>query len=210
MEIDVNPYRSLSADIDATEFEEFCLDTLNAYAQREGLNNFSISHNQKVETFDSTYQIDLLAEYTALRCKHKVVVECKKHSRSIERSIVTDLYAKTQSIGAQKAILISTSGFQKDAVKYAGAHGIALWQICDGFIKHVVASAEPKILPHNLMLIEMEKYLPKYFVKEWDCSTDWPYEEIYPTEDMKRRAMEESGVLEKLEQYKQCLDRQTS
>lgn len=208
MEIDINPYRSLNADIDAVEFEKFCLDTLAAYARREGLNNFTISHNQKVQAFDSTYQIDILAEYIALGCKNKVVVECKKHSRSVERSVVTDLYAKTQSIGAQKAILISTSGFQKDAVKYAEAHGIALWQIFDVYIKHIVASAKQEIPPHILMQIEMEKYLPRYFVEEWDCSADWPINEIYPTESMKAEAIEKSGVLEKLKEYKQCLNKQ--
>lgn len=203
MEVDMNPYRSLNADIDAVEFEKFCLDTLSAYAKREGLNDFTIGHNQKVKAFDSTYQIDILAEYTALGCRHKVVIECKKHSRSVERSVVTDLYAKTQSIGAQKAILISTSGFQKDAVKYAGAHGIALWQICDVLIKHIVAYAQPEMPPHILMRIEMEKYLPTYFVKEWDCNADWPRDEIYPTEDMIDQAMEKAGVLELLKEYKQ-------
>ena len=66
MEIDTNPYRCLQANINPTEFEVFCLETLKAYAEREGLQDFEIKHNQKIETYDSTYQIDVLVEYTAL------------------------------------------------------------------------------------------------------------------------------------------------
>ena len=65
-EIDTNPYRSLEAAITPTEFEKFCLETVKAYAQKEGLKDFVILHNQKIEAYDSTYQIDVYAEYTAL------------------------------------------------------------------------------------------------------------------------------------------------
>lgn len=194
MEIDINPYRALNAEIDYVEFEKFCLETLSAYAQREGLNSFTISHNQRVETFDSTYQIDVMAEYTALGCKNKVIVECKKYSRNVERSVVTDLYAKTQSIGAQKAILISTSGFQKGAVKYAEAHGIALWQICHAQIKHIVNSVNQDFSMYRRVQLAANAYLPKYFMLQWDCLADWPYEEIYPTSEMRKRAFEKAAV----------------
>ena len=194
MEIDINPYRALNAEIDAVEFEKFCLETLTAYAKSEGLSNFAINHNQKIEAHDSTYQIDIWAEYTALGCKNKVIVECKKHSRSIERSVVTDLYAKTQSIGAQKSIFISTSGFQADAVKYAEAHGIALWQICDVRIKHITASANRAVPLHVLMQIATEEYLPDYFMLQWDCAADWPYEEIFPTLEMRKDAVKKAAL----------------
>lgn len=81
MEIDTNPYRCLQANINPTEFEVFCLETLKAYAEREGLQDFEIKHNQKIETYDSTYQIDVLVEYTALGCHNKVIVECKHHNK---------------------------------------------------------------------------------------------------------------------------------
>lgn len=183
-EFDFNPYRELPVRITPIEFEQFCMETLRAYAEREALQNFEIKHNQKVDAYDSTYQIDVLAEYTALGCKHTIIIECKKHSRSIERAVVAELYAKLQSIGAQKAILISTSGFQSDAVKYAKIHGIALWQICDRIIKHMSAAASRDLPPHILYQLEMEQYLPKYIMLDWDCDADYPYDELYPTEDM--------------------------
>ena len=184
MEYDFNPYRELPVRISPEEFEHFCMETLKAYAAEEGLQDFEIKHNQKVEAPDSTYQIDVLAEYTALGCKNIVIVECKKHSRSIERSVVAELYAKLQSIGAQKGILISTSGFQSDAVKFANVHGIALWQICDRMIKHMSAAASRELPPYILYQLEVEQHLPKFIMLNWDCNADYPYNELYPTEDM--------------------------
>lgn len=192
MECVINPYRELSANIAPEEFELFCLKTLEAYAEKESLKQFAIKHNQKIKAYDSTYQIDILAEYTALGCKHTVVVECKKHTRSVERSVVAELYAKINSIGANKGILISTSGFQSDAVKYAKAHGIALWQICDRTIKHIMASANRIISPAKMFEFEVERYLPQHFMIEWDCEADYPYSELFPTKEMYAFAQEKA------------------
>ena len=184
METVINPYRELTADITPTDFEKFCMETLRAYAKEQSLPDFEIKHNQKIETHDGTYQIDILAEYTALGCKNIVIAECKKYTRSIERKLVTELYAKIQSIGAQKGILMSTSGFQSGAVQFAKEHGIALWQIVNHEIRHFAASGNPIIPEHMLYQIELEKHLPKYMVMEWDCASDYPYHEIYPTQEM--------------------------
>ena len=66
MAMDINPYRELDANISSTDFEIFCLNTLKAYADREGLKDFSIKHNQKLKADDGTYQIDAVAEYLSL------------------------------------------------------------------------------------------------------------------------------------------------
>ena len=190
MKMDINPYRELPANITPQDFELFCMETIKAYAEKQGLNDYIVKHNEKIETHDSTYQIDVLVEYMLLGCNHTIVVECKKHSHSIKRAVVTDLYTKVQSIGAQKGILISTAGFQSDAVKFAEAHGIALWQICDRNIKHISASANPGISLERLFILEAEKYLPKYIMKEWDCAADFPYRELYPTQEMYSAAFE--------------------
>ena len=194
-EIDTNPYRSLEAAITPTEFEIFCLETVKAYAEREGLKDFVIKHNQKIEAYDSTYQIDVLAEYTALGCKNKVIIECKHHSGNIKRTVVTDLDKKIQSIGAQKGIVISTSGFQRDAVKYAEAHGIALWQIIDSSVKHIANCVTQEMYQQMMWRSIVDYYLPKYFVREWDFEYDFPYTEIYPTPQMYKNAEEKAREL---------------
>lgn len=35
-----------------------------------------------------------------------------------------------------------------------------------------------------MLQTEMKRYLPKYFMMEWDCEADYPFNEIYPTPKM--------------------------
>ena len=45
-------------------------------------------------------------------------------------------------------------------------------------------AASRTITSATIWQIEVEKYLPKYFMLEWDCVADYPYDEIYPTQEM--------------------------
>ncbi len=193
MIIDANPYRELETNISATEFELFCLETLKAYAEEEKLKDFVIKHNQKIKSDDGIYQIDVLAEYTALGTKNTILIECKKYHNSVKREIVNALQAKLQSLGAQKGIIISTSGFQTGAVQYAEKHGIALWQVFDNYIKHISASANNHISDTMKLQLEAEKHLPKYFILEWNYSLDFPSTQIYPTEEMQQEAWKKAA-----------------
>lgn len=193
MIIDANPYRELETNISATEFELFCLETLKAYAEKEKLNDFTIKHNQKIKSDDGIYQIDVLVEYTALGTKNTILIECKKYRNSVKKEVVNALQAKLQSLGAQKGIIISTSGFQSGAVQYAEKHGIALWQVFDNYIKHISASANNQMSDYMKLQLEVEKHLPKYFIMEWDYSLDYPITQLYPTEEMQQEAWKEAA-----------------
>lgn len=189
MNRDINPYRSLSADISPTEFEIFCMNTLQAYAIQENLKNFSVSHNQKVESNDGTYQIDVLGEFTIMGTKVKMIVECKKYSRAIEREKICSLYQKQQSLGANKSIFMSTSGYQSGAVMFAKAHGITLIQIVDEFVKYIQNSIQPNL---DILKIQMfvRRQVPNYFALQWDLDSDYPYNEIYPTKEMYKNVID--------------------
>ena len=193
MAIDINPYRSLNANITSEDFEVFCMKTLRAYGERENLSDFTVKHNQKIKAYDGTYQIDVLVEFTALGSKFMVLAECKKKdSRRVERDEASDLYTKVKSIGAHKGILISTTGFQSGTIQFAKMHRLSLWQICDNYIDHVVASGRkdfPDVMKFQLFV---EQYLPKYIMMEWDCDADYPYERVYPTKEMYRVAIEKA------------------
>lgn len=194
MACDVNPYRNLSAEISPIDFEKFCMETLKAYAQRENLTGFSIEHNQIVNAHDGAYQIDAIGGFFALGTKIKLIVECKKYSRPIEREKVSVLFGKQQSLGANKSIFMSTSGFQSGAVQYAKEHGIALIQIIDESVKYIQDSTNMDILAIQALI---RKQLPKFFALQWDCEAGYPYEEIFPTKEMYRKARE--SVKEQIE-----------
>jgi hypothetical protein len=177
-----NPYVDISSIISPVEFEKFCLEILKYYAEKEQLKDFKITHNKKIKKGDETYQIDIYAEYTALNVKNKVIIECKHIKRSLERDEVIVLIDKVRSLGANKGILISTSGFQKGCTIKAKENGIALLQILDKTIKTVVASLPQKT--DNLKRDFYSNY-PPYFVLEYSGEIeDFPDKQIYPTEAM--------------------------
>ena len=73
-----------------------------------------------------------MSRFRALGADFLVLVECKHHKSSIKRETVQVLHSRKQSVGAQKAMLFASSGFQKGALEFAKAHGIALVRVADG------------------------------------------------------------------------------
>ena len=143
MEEPFNPYREQYANMTPVEFEEHCISLLNSLSDFSSIHEVVIEHNRICASDDGEYQIDGYIEYIAFGVKHKVIVECKRHKAPIKRDIVAVLHAKLNSLGAQKGILMSTSGFQQGAITYAKEHGIALLQVLDGSIFRILMSATP-------------------------------------------------------------------
>jgi hypothetical protein len=141
-----------------------------------------ITHNKKIKLDEENYQIDIYAEYSALKVKMKVIIECKHLKRSVERDEVVVLIDKVHTLAAHKGILISTSGFQKGATVKAKKNGIALLQIIDKSIMTITASLPQK--DDNRKLDYFFKY-PPYFVFQYSGQIEnFPDKQIYPTKAM--------------------------
>lgn len=125
--MDANSFYTLTP----TEFELRCKEILAGYAEKERLQNFKISHNEIISAYDTSYQIDVFASFTALGTTFKVLCECKRYKNPVKQETILTLEGKLRSIGAHKGIVISTSSFQRGAIDYANAHGIALIQVSD-------------------------------------------------------------------------------
>lgn len=181
-ELSIDCFSKLTCDISPTDFEIFCMEFLRAYAEKEKLSEFNITHNVKIEATDGIYQIDIYAEFVAMNCKFKVLAECKKYNKSISRDKVEILYSRLQSMGMNKGILISTSGFQSGAIQFAKSHGITLIQVFDKSIDFCVMSANKDIMYERIRQIEYINF-PKYIAKEVidDC---YVTKRVYPTEKM--------------------------
>lgn len=184
--VSINPYRELVANISPTEFEKLCLEILNSYAEAENLSKFSIQHNAHIPTDDGTYQIDVYASFVAMGVEFKVIVECKRYSNPVPREKVAVLNDKVRSLGAHKGIIISTCGFQSGAYEYAKKHGIALLQIIDKRVMHIMNAVKPETEFQKKKIKLMSDWynrLPKFYVKEYS-TMDFPDRTIFPSQDM--------------------------
>src|SRR5512133_1410571 len=113
-----------------TEFELVVKDLLEEAGA--AVTNFKVTGSQVLQASDGDYQIDATAEFEILGAKFVTLVECKRHQDPIKREIVQILEGKLRSLGAHKGMIFSTSGFQKGAVEFARAHGIALVYVQSG------------------------------------------------------------------------------
>lgn len=90
------------------------------------LDSFAVTHLDHRPGPGGEYEFDAVAEFTVLSgARITLLVECKRSARPVEREDVLALWAKLQEVGAHKALVFATCGFQSGAIEFAQAHGIA-------------------------------------------------------------------------------------
>jgi len=136
----IKPWNDNTTKMNSKEFELFVKSLLES--ANEKLYNLEIVHNEKIQNYDGTYQIDITARFKAFGGEFLILIECKHHKNPIKREIVQALHDKIRTIGAQKGMIFSTIGFQKGAIQYASQHGIALVRIDDGKTTYITRSID--------------------------------------------------------------------
>lgn len=128
--MDIIPFEYDPVQLTPTQFEQEVRRVLAQLGQP--LLKFEALHNQVLERPDGDYQIDVLVTFEVLHAEFRVLVECKKHGRPVEREVVQLLFEKLRATGAQKGMVFSTAGFQSGAMRFAREHSIALFHVMDG------------------------------------------------------------------------------
>lgn len=139
-EDDIINLRYPSPDMTPTEFEELVARILRLEGRNiEGL---EVKLHEVLEAPDGSYDIDATARFQALGVDFLVLAEAKMHTNPIKRELVQVLSQKVLSAGAHKGILVSAAPFQRGAISFAAAHGIALIQVVEG--RHTVVQKAAK------------------------------------------------------------------
>lgn len=132
------------ADMSPAEFEQFVVDTLGSITP--DVHDLKVTLHEVVEGNDGTYDMDATMRFRLDGMDFLVLVEAKKHAHPIKREIPQILHQKVQSIGAQKGMVVSTAPFQRGALDFAKAHGIALVTVTEGRFIYETRSAAPRPL----------------------------------------------------------------
>jgi hypothetical protein len=74
-------------------------------------------------------QFDVTVRYKHGLYEYLTVVECKDYSKSVPAEKIDALVTKSRDAHADKAIMVSASGFQNGAVEVAKKHGIQLFSL---------------------------------------------------------------------------------
>jgi hypothetical protein len=91
-----------------------------------------VVHRDVVAAADGSYEIDTTMRFQFAELEFVVLVEAKLQGRPVDRSTAQVLHQKVQSTGAHKGVLVSSSGYQRGALVFAAAHGIALFDYAGG------------------------------------------------------------------------------
>jgi hypothetical protein len=138
----VVPGRNPPADITAAEFEHWVTELYAAIAgEVEGL---QVTPHEVVPGVDGSYDLDATVRFRWGGLAFLVLVEAKRHKNPIKRELVASLHSKVVSTGAQKGVLLATAPFQRGALKFATAHGIALIEVTEGRFSVKTASSGPE------------------------------------------------------------------
>src|SRR6187431_1595578 len=133
------------AALDGKQFETFVADVLRGLGDRLG--DFRLDEQELVVADDGRYRIDITVRFRALDVEFLVLVECKDHTRPVEREEVQILADKKRAAGAHKGMLFSTNGFQRGAIEYAQKHGIALVRVLEGALTYEARASGMERVP---------------------------------------------------------------
>jgi hypothetical protein len=130
------------ADITWSEFEEWVHHTFELAATQPG-EYVRVSFHDRVVGTDGSYVFDATIRCRLAELDLLIIVEAKRHKNPIKRELVQALHSKLLSVGAHKAVMVSTARYQRGALRFAKAHGIALWVITEGRFTIEVRTAGP-------------------------------------------------------------------
>lgn len=120
-----------SVQVTPKEYELQVVEWINNLGME--LTDFKVKHLVHLQGIGGEYEIDAVAEFSIFQGARVVVlIECKRYNRPVERELILSLNSKLLDVGAHKAMIFSTSGFQKGALEYAAAHSIATITFIDG------------------------------------------------------------------------------
>jgi hypothetical protein len=74
-------------------------------------------------------QFDVTIRFKHGLYEYLTVVECKDYSKPVPAEKVDALVTKSRDAGADKAIMVSASGFQEGAIEVAKRHGVQLFTL---------------------------------------------------------------------------------
>jgi hypothetical protein len=86
-----------------------------------------VHHNKKYKGKSGhMHQIDVVAELELAGTSLIIPVECKCYSHKVGIDEIMEFATRIEDIGAHKGIVVTTTGFQSGAVRFAKSKGIAL------------------------------------------------------------------------------------
>lgn len=111
-------------EVTPRQYERQVLDWI--VESENGIEGFEVEQREKIDGAGGEYEIDVVVDFMVFGgAQIRVLVECKRWSRRVNRDQLLAFNSKIEDTGSHKGIVFSTGGFQKGAIDYAAQKGIA-------------------------------------------------------------------------------------
>lgn len=107
-------------------YEIFVRNIVQAILCAQGLETIQVQHDAHIQGISRSHQVDVYWEYRLGGILHRVILNCKRYSSTVEVTDVLTLSGVLADLPGVRGAIITTIGFQRGAVEYARSHQIGL------------------------------------------------------------------------------------
>ncbi|HAS6962852.1 TPA: hypothetical protein I7303_24170 [Vibrio parahaemolyticus] len=126
----------------------------------------NVEHNVKLESIDGDLrQIDILITAKVAGMELKTIVECKDYKSKISVGKIDALHSVMMDVRANKAVMVSKSGFSSGAIKKAKRLGISLYTAHEALSKDWEIDIEIPVIIEELIPVEIKPSMEGFFRK---------------------------------------------
>ena len=145
-------------ELTAADCERAVADLVQVAGQE--VTDWQVRHLDPVQGVNGTaYIVDVTVRFRLLGADYLTLFECKRHVSPVKREDVQVLHDKLRSTGAHKGFVVAARSFQKGALAYAQAHGIACVRLVDGAWTYETRDITPVVRQSTGRYIAYARYL---------------------------------------------------
>jgi len=114
---------------DSVDYEKVTRAIFQTLVDQDQAQNISVEHNKQLQGKYLSHQCDVYWKFESAGMEYSTIVECKNWNQRLKQENLLAFRAKLEDLNNPKGVIVTRSGYQKGAVKYAKAHGILLYEL---------------------------------------------------------------------------------
>lgn len=152
---------------DSVDYEKVTRAIFQTLVDQDQAQNISVEHNKQLQGKYLSHQCDVYWKFESAGMEYSTIVECKNWNKRLKQENLLAFRAKLEDLNNPKGVIVTRSGYQKGAVKYAKAHGILLYELFEAPPRPPLVVKEGSFGTIELKFEPARKGFPPRFTGIW-------------------------------------------
>lgn len=152
---------------DSVDYEKVTRAIFQTLVDQDQAQNISVKHNKQLQGKYLSHQCDVYWKLESAGMEYSTIVECKNWNKRLKQENLLAFRAKLEDLNYPKGVIVTRSGYQKGAVRYAKAHGILLYELFEAPPKPPLVVKEGSFGTIELKFKPARKGFPPRFIRIW-------------------------------------------